>query len=56
MTEKSLDDYEHEAKYLKTTTNPEIIRMIQAIQSAISRRDWHAVEQAGNALRDHFRA
>lgn len=27
---------------------------IQAVGAAISRRDWHAVEQAYNAIRDEF--
>lgn len=27
---------------------------IQAVGAAISRRDWHAVEQAYNAIRDDF--
>lgn len=43
----------------QTPTRAEAVRRdeqlrIQAVGAAISRRDWHAVEQAYNAIRDEF--
>lgn len=50
-----LDEMDHEAKYLPS---PDVRRLeelrIQALGAAISRRDWHAVERAYNAIRDAF--
>lgn len=56
-----LDDMEHEAKLAseaKIIAEPEQRRKaelrIQALGAAISRRDWHATEQAYAAIRDKF--
>lgn len=49
-----LDDMDHEAKI---DTDAELRKSelrIQALGAAISRRDWHATEQAYAAIRDSF--
>ena len=49
-----LDDMEHEAKYSDNVFRREAELRIHALGAAISRRDWHAVEQAHAAIRDKF--
>lgn len=51
-----LDEMDHEAKYQPATidTRRQEQLRIQAIGAAISRRDWHAVERAYEAIRDEF--
>jgi hypothetical protein len=49
-----LDDMDHEAKYDTDTEYRKSELRIQALGAAISRRDWHAVEQAHAAIRDKF--
>lgn len=51
-----LDEMDHEAKYgdpMGPKYRDQELR-IQALGAAISRRDWHAVEQAHAAIRDKF--
>jgi hypothetical protein len=51
-----LDEMDHAAKYQSATVDTrraEQLR-IQAVGAAISRRDWHAVERAYEAIRDEF--
>jgi hypothetical protein len=49
-----LDDMDHEAKYDTDAEYRKSELRIQALGAAISRRDWHAVEQAYAAIRDRF--
>jgi len=49
-----LDDADHEAKIDSDAEYRQAERRIQALGAAISRRDWHAVEQAYAAIRDKF--
>lgn len=51
----TLDDLDHDAKYLKSPIHPNLIRLIQDLHAGISRRDWHATEVAASALRDRLR-
>lgn len=51
-----LDEMDHQAKYQPATIDEgrrQELR-IQALGAAISRRDWHAAEQAYKAIRDEF--
>ncbi len=49
-----LDDADHEAKWDADAEYRKTELRIQALGAAISRRDWHAVEQAHAAIRDKF--
>lgn len=49
-----LDDADHEAKIDGDAEYRRSELRIQALGAAISRRDWHAVEQAYAAIRDKF--
>lgn len=49
-----LDDMDHEAKINSDAEYRESELRIQALGAAISRRDWHAAEQAYAAIRDKF--
>jgi hypothetical protein len=49
-----LDDMDHEVKYDTDAEYRKSELRIQALGAAISRRDWHAVEQAYAAIRDKF--
>lgn len=51
-----LDEMDHQAKYQDATVNTRRQQelRIQALGAAISRRDWHATEQAYSAIRDKF--
>ena len=49
-----LDDADHEAKYETDAEYRKSELRIQALGAAISRRDWHAVEQAFASIRDKF--
>ncbi len=51
-----LDEMDHQAKYQAATTDLRRKQelLIQALGAAISRRDWHAVERAHEAIRDKF--
>lgn len=49
-----LDDMDHEAKWSTDTEYRSAELRIQALGSAISRRDWYAVEKAHAAIRDKF--
>ena len=49
-----LDDADHEAKIDSDAEYRKTELRIQALGAAISRRDWHAVEQAHAAIRDKF--
>lgn len=53
-----VDEMDHQAKYQPATvdTRREQELRIQALGAAISRRDWHAAEQAYEAIRDKFNA
>jgi hypothetical protein len=58
-----LDDADHEARLYadeapqrRAAAYRETELRIQALGAAISRRDWHAVEQAHAAIRDKFYA
>lgn len=49
-----LDDMDHEAKWDTNAEYRKTELRIQALGAAISRRDWHAVEQAYAVIRDKF--
>jgi hypothetical protein len=49
-----LDDMDHEAKIDADSELRKSELRIQALGAAISRRDWHATEQAYAAIRDNF--
>jgi hypothetical protein len=49
-----LDDADHEAKLNADAEHRKTELRIHALGAAISRRDWHAVEQAHAAIRDKF--
>lgn len=49
-----LDDMDHEAKLDTDSELRKSELRIQALGAAISRRDWHATEQAYAAIRDKF--
>lgn len=49
-----LDDMDHEAKYDTDVEYRKSELRIQALGAAVSRRDWHAVEEAYAAIRDKF--
>lgn len=51
-----LDDMDHEAKIGSDEEFRKAELRIHALGAAISRRDWHAVEQAHAAIRDKFYA
>ena len=51
-----LDDMDHEAKWDTDAEYRKTELRIQALGAAISRRYWHAVEQAHAAIRDKFYA
>lgn len=49
-----LDDADHEAKWDTDAEYRKSELRIHALGAAISRRDWHAVEQAHAAIREKF--
>lgn len=53
-----MDEMDHERQYQKSTLGGwrEQELRIQALGAALSRRDWHAMERAYEAIRDAFYA